>query len=769
MNALQRTGKFLVRHFGYAAVLRLSWVFGLIIVYLPLAVIRWMPGHSMLGNLFVEYSFFQALGLGLPLFLSVWALMLTTCLTLDAERAHERCWIDDPWDQPVPASRWVSIPTGHPLVVTLFTLLAVPAVVVVIATAGAPAQMLAAAAGILLGGLGAYLMVDLLVYLVRCDNAQFRVLPWFPFGGWVPPVHALGAPHRLLTRVVDRLATWLGFWPQIYAYRPKPFVHQQGLDVARDHQRLMKDSHLFGVWCFLAAAVAYAFVYWLLRPSGQSFRFDIASQPPAAFVFGLLLPVIFLLAPFWNALRRYRLALPVTVAVSFVLYMIGGAVDLEGGRTGPAHTFDVFPVAEPPLTAAESLGVAPPDDSTLVVVAASGGGILATGWTATVLTELHRAYPSFRKDLRLISAVSGGSVAVAHYVSALDGTAAPLSDPALDRVVGDSLKSSLAVSAYGFAFPDFRRAVIPIAVNEEFDRGRLLEEDWRRTATAGRTRAFPTLLSRWGAEIRNGTMPAVIFNTTVMETGERVAITPIASLATDWSGLQGLEPRRRIFARTLSEFLGKEHAYATDVWTAARLSATFSYVSPAARAAIATVGTDGTVASRQQPGAPAARQHFIDGGYHDNSGVASALDWLDVVRTPRRVALIEIRARPIDASDAPIGQWRSEWLGPFLGLLSAWGSAQSTVSDTAINRRIARSGSSFQSFVFVMYSDGPLSWHLSRQQQKTIWGAWCEPRNQAILKALLNFVQSKPATDRCPRGPNDSPPRFYAEVTAKMR
>src|SRR5437773_193452 len=97
----------LVRHLGYAAVLRLSWVFGLIIVYLPLAVMCWVPGHSMLGNLFVEYSFFQALGLGFPLFLSVWAVMLTTCLTLDVERARPKCWIDDPWNQQ--KERWVTI------------------------------------------------------------------------------------------------------------------------------------------------------------------------------------------------------------------------------------------------------------------------------------------------------------------------------------------------------------------------------------------------------------------------------------------------------------------------------------------------------------------------------------------------------------------------------------------------------------------------------------------------------------------------------------
>jgi len=793
MSRWQALHAVLVRQLSYSAVLRLSWVFALLIAFLPLAVFTWVPGHSMLGNLFVEYSFFQALGLGVPLFLSVWAVMLTTCLTLDVERARSQRWIDDPWDHN--KDRAITIPIGRPLVFVLFTLLAGPAVLVVTATAGGVSQMVSAATGMLLGGLIAYLLNDVLVYLVRCDNKDFRVLPWLPFAGLVKPIPALGKAHQIVTKIADTLARRFHFWPRVYTHHElKPFVAEklaryetgrlatgkqeapnaENRPATREqiealHKRLVKDSHLFGVWCLLAVSMSYLVVYLALLPYKGRLHVDVASQPPAAFLYALFLPLIFVLAPFWNALRRYRIALITSVLVGFVLYSLGGALDLGNGHTGPAHTYDVFANPDPPpLSPVEALGPAG-SGSTLIVVAASGGGILATGWTATVLTELHRAYPRFRRELRLISAVSGGSVATAYYVSA-HRTGTPdeqLSDRTLDRIVANSMKSSLAVTAYGFAFPDFRRAVLPILVSETFDRGRLLEDDWRRTGEGRRkSRAYPFLLSAWIPEIRSGTKPAVIFNTTVMETGERIAITPMSSLATPWLGPNlngngtGPSPTRRLAARTLAEFLGQTPRYSIDVWTAARLSATFSYISPAARAAIASHESPAVPITRHQPTLPAARQHLIDGGYHDNSGVASALDWLEVVPLPKRVALIEIRARPQTDVAVPIGQWRSAWFGPLLGLLSSWGTAQTMVSDTAINRLIARHGSGIQPFVFVMDKEGPLSWHLSRAEQKNIWDAWCGPENQKQFRAFMKFVDGTAVTNRCPRGESDMPPHL---------
>ena len=65
------------------------------------------------------------------------------------------------------------------------------------------------------------------------------------------------------------------------------------------------------------------------------------------------------------------------------------------------------------------------DGCRLTAVAASGGGIRAAGWTAQVLTGLHREVPDFTRSLRLISAVSGGSVGAMYFVGAFNGPNGP--------------------------------------------------------------------------------------------------------------------------------------------------------------------------------------------------------------------------------------------------------------------------------------------------------------------------------------------------------
>ena len=54
------------------------------------------------------------------------------------------------------------------------------------------------------------------------------------------------------------------------------------------------------------------------------------------------------------------------------------------------------------------------------------------------------------------------------------------------------------------------------------------------------------------------------------------------------------------------------------------MSATFSYVSPAARAACFDKKKSRSSSAEKSPG----QLHLIDGGYNNNYGVASALDWL---------------------------------------------------------------------------------------------------------------------------------------------
>jgi hypothetical protein len=157
--------------------------------------------------------------------------------------------------------------------------------------------------------------------------------------------------------------------------------------------------------------------------------------------------------------------------------------------------------------------------------------------------------------------------------------------------------------------------------------------------------------------------------------------------------------------------------------------------------------------------------HLIDGGYHENYGVASALDWL--TRTARaclpdrcpfdRVALIEIRAKPESPNVDAEKEWMAAWLGPAVGLLNSWAFAQTSANDTSVDRLIRRAQLAdipFESFVFVPESKGrngfPLSWHLSEEQKEKIYEYWRDPPNQQTLRAFLRYVNCGKVDAPCP-------------------
>jgi hypothetical protein len=804
------------RFFIYFAVLRPCFLIAFVIVYLPLtAAADWVPGNSMLANLFVDYDFMKAFWFTFALSGSVWALMLTTCLILDFARdRQDQQGVKRPWlPNPPQENRWVTIPIRKKIVFWLFTSLCVPAgIIVVLKATSEPLgsfqgllPRLNALAGLIVGGLVSYILMNVVAAFVHLAENDEYVLPWRPIDWIASPLKRFEVGRAIVEQIGRSVgqfakATRKGLSALLARVAPA--------EIFEDRTQLLKPDHLFAAISVISLIFMYGFIYWLFKPTGP-FRHPLEEVPPAGFIFALLLPLIWIISALWAWLGRYRLAFPLAICISFVL---AWAASHFGN---PVHTYDVVALESSKPLEPQSI-LQPLVDArqkNLIIVAASGGGILAAGWTAQVLTQLHSAHPDFGKELRLISAVSGGSVGAAHYVNSVSEIARLTGDSqraALREVAEDAMRSSLASTSYGVAFPDFRRAIFPFIVDEEFDRARLLEMDWRRIANCRRQTAktpgvqsnfrqfchnIPEAerervvrFSEWLEDIQRGDKPAVILNATVMETGERIAITPLSTLHSAWAG--GMEyPLRRDNAQTLSEFLSAKrdssaqadpskadkgnmaqekkptcpqytNGYDIDVWTAARLSATFSYVSPAARAACLDYKNKRRSSSGEKsPG----RLHLIDGGYHDNYGVASALDWLSAALEANlkegkeglpvsRIALVEIRAKPDIPADTAQNEWSSTWLGPFWGLFNSWGYVQISSNDTAVNRRIAdfknrlstsAQGVQFDSFVFVSDRTGPLSWHLSEEQKANLRASWNTDANQKILTKLLEFLRSK--------------------------
>src|SRR4029453_7306690 len=143
---------------GYFAALRPIFVLGLAVTCLPLTTIPRLLAGTMLGNLFVEYGFWQAFWFGAVLLGAVWSLMFLAGLSLDAERDRDDRWVYDPEHDPErPSKRHLSVPIDDWRTVALFTALGMPAVWAVVAHADRRAD---ASLGLALGAAAMYLGGD---------------------------------------------------------------------------------------------------------------------------------------------------------------------------------------------------------------------------------------------------------------------------------------------------------------------------------------------------------------------------------------------------------------------------------------------------------------------------------------------------------------------------------------------------------------------------------------------------------------------------------
>lgn len=236
-----------------------------------------------------------------------------------------------------------------------------------------------------------------------------------------------------------------------------------------------------------------------------------------------------------------------------------------------------------------------------IVVAAAGGGIQSAAWTAQVLEGLRQLHgQAFDDALCLISSISGGSTGSACYINALANPQA-----AVQPFLAASA-SSLDEVAWGLAWPDLWRILFPWPFGKFIDRAGAMEIAWSANATnPGFEPQLKTRLSDWNEPAANGDLPAVIMNSTMVEVGS-----PLLLGTSDVNRYH-----RAITGRWMDgDQLHREGEREMDipVVRAARLSATFPYVTPVARPAKANL----------QP-------HMIDGGLYDNYGVATLTEWLD--------------------------------------------------------------------------------------------------------------------------------------------
>jgi hypothetical protein len=460
------------------------------------------------------------------------------------------------------------------------------------------------------------------------------------------------------------------------------------------------EGHYMALWSFLLCFLLYVAI-----GIGKFFQLgDPAKVPTLADLLVFLMILCWGLTAATFILDRFRIPLLLPFLLAAIVSAHVHATD---------HYFYMFKAkTSPDLSPAQVIRAGEPG-SAVIVVAASGGGIKAAAWTTRVLTGLEESsrkdFPAnprvFGNSVRLISAVSGGSVGAMYFVSEYQANGKGLPDDAtsLEGTVARSEASSLDDIAWGLVYPDFLRIFVPVF--KHLDRGEALE--------AALTRELPnhkhhlwSPLADWREGVLEGWRPAIIFNATVVESGERFLLG-----TTDLSQASG---RSSLRDPQFPQFAGHD----ISLVTAARLSATFPYVSPAAR-----------------PDLAGTQIHAVDGGYTDNYGMATLLAWLDeALRAPgnpiRRVLIIEIRASPPASEPPPLSWhgWPFQSYAPISAMLNVRDTGQLPRNEEELDilRRFAASCNiDIEDTVFEYRpEDAPLSWHLSPNDKTEIEKNW---------------------------------------------
>jgi hypothetical protein len=491
----------------------------------------------------------------------------------------------------------------------------------------------------------------------------------------------------------------------------------------------LRSGHEVATIALLLQLGIYVAIGFGLRPD-----LTLPEHQPAALFFALFLLILLTWIFSGTAFFLDAVRLPV-LSTLLICSLLSGAI----ARTD--HQFKIFSSILPSTTNVSPRNVVrkwacarkKPSNAPVIIVATAGGGIRAAAWTTQVLTGLEeesraKGCPAnLTSSLLAISSVSGGSVGSMFFLAGYDSNTGEFrsDQDAIRSIRFNASRSTLSAVGWGFLYPDAARTLplLGMFIPQFVDRGWALENAWISGWPD------PPNISNWRADVAAGHRPAAIFNATAAESGDRflIASTDLSDIVLG-DGPDTLEDSKTI------RFSTKFQGYDVPVATAARLSATFPYVSPEAQAS---------------DGPKRARVHIGDGGYYDNSGVLSALEWLEQASSelkghPVRVLLID--SEPGTPQGGERWSWQRQIVSPIDTLLNVRSASQELRSkiELGVGMRLLNSqpdlGIDVKSipFLFATPLPAPLSWHLTPEQRLSIDENW--QANKGARKEVLKFL-----------------------------
>lgn len=479
---------------------------------------------------------------------------------------------------------------------------------------------------------------------------------------------------------------------------------------------------------FTLAIAGFLFAIVYLYELGDPERF-----PPLALVLIMAIAAFWTLSVLAFAADRFRIPVLTSIIVMMLIPRIAG----WAGAKEEHYISTARPQSNKELQSPQMIldnmraRNAGQPNQPLIIVTATGGGLHASVWTASVLGNLEERFNAsdasgpatpFHEHLLLASTVSGGSVGLLTYLDQLQTLqkGQGLDQTRIRRMVDASQCSSLEAVSWGLVYFDLPKAFLPVIPywikpstglpdgdENDLDKSPLLKDrtwalrkgfarnlhnlycvesagspypdprdDSKHSNLAAdtamsasiladeRTLTLATLL-RAGIDPR---IPAFTMNTTTVEGGDRFLLANYQVPRNSVTGTNESYPAESFLYkyRTSSN---SNMSVDLPLATAAQLSATFPYVSSAARV--------------PQAVDPKGGLHYVDGGYYDNDGTASAIEFLrSALQNPTRpepvlrIILVEIRNSPNPESDLP-SESANPWnvLGQLVAPLSTFWSA----------------------------------------------------------------------------------------------
>jgi hypothetical protein len=412
---------------------------------------------------------------------------------------------------------------------------------------------------------------------------------------------------------------------------------------------------------------------------------------------------------------------------------------------------DLNPQAQPDNQLPKYRGIKPGT----VCVSAVGGGIHSGAWEVEVLTRLAEipGCENLPNQIRVISGTSGGSYGAMFYTHAMyppPGTRHPPSGETLRSVVQSTSLSSVVAA---FAYHDLLGYCLPVLSGK--DRGQAMEDQWVENGQAlGDNELEHVTLWDWSQRLGRGEMPAVLFTSGTRESGRPIIFG--TSRVKDWN------------FNVRQTHLPEDGAFpllTTRVTTGARLSATFPWVSPAAR-------PDPANQTRRA-------EHQLDGGYYDNYGIVALNAWLDEglmevfgprslnwgqrlqlmteqqgekktrppARTKGTILVIQIRyeQKPKEPTTEGPGFF-FQLTAPIFGLYNARTAGQQLRTDDyfdVFSRYWKERGIEVENAAFDFKDEAPLSWHLTQQERDEL-----RKQGESIASELIAYpTEMKKAQD----------------------